>query len=99
MIEWLVAVCVFFPLTAIYLGGMRVEPAGGRGIQQVLGLVLTLAVYLIVWRVLHVLLVGLGPILGGVILATAAAVLLLPLEARTGYLMVGVKLQRTATPH
>ena len=99
MLEWLIAVCAFFPLTAIYLGAMRVEPAGGRGIQQVLGLGLTLAVYLIVWRVLHMVLAGLGPILGGVILATAGAILLLPLDARTGFLMVGVKLQRTATPH
>ncbi len=97
MLEWLIAVCAFFPLTAVYLGGMRVQPAGGRGIQQVLGLVLTFAVYLIVWRVLHVVLVGLGPVLGGVILATVAAILLLPLEARTGYLMVGVKLKRTET--
>ena len=99
MLEWLVVVCAFFPLTAIYLGGMRIEPAGGRGIQQVLGLAFTLLVYLIVWRVLHLVLAGLGPVLGGVILATIAAILLLPLEARTGFLMVGVKLKRTETAH
>ncbi len=99
MLEWLIAVCAFFPLTAIYLGGMRVEPAGGRGVQQVLGLVLTLVVYLIVWRVLHLALAGLGPTFGGVILATGAAILLLPLEARTGFLMVGMKLKRTETAH
>lgn len=95
MLEWLVAVCAFVPLTAIYLGGMKVEPAGGRGIQQVLGLVLTLVVYLVVWRVLHTVLAGIGPVLGGVILATVGSLLLLPLEARTGFLMVGVKLKRT----
>lgn len=86
MLEWLIAVCAFVPLTAIYLGGMRVEPAGGRGIQQVLGLVLTLVVYLVVWRVLHTVLAGIGPIVGGIILATVVSVLLLPLEARTGFL-------------
>lgn len=99
MLEWLVAVCAFVPLTAIYLGGMKVEPAGGRGIQQILGLVLTMVVYLIVWRVLHTVLAGIGPILGGVILATAISILLLPLEARTGFLMVGVKLKKTGTAH
>jgi membrane glycosyltransferase len=99
MLEWLVAVCAFVPLTAIYLGGMKVEPAGGRGFQQVLGLVLTMVVYLVVWRVLHTVLAGIGPILGGVILATAISILLLPLEARTGFLMVGVKLKRTETAH
>lgn len=99
MLEWLVAVCAFVPLTAIYLGGMKVELAGGRGVQQLLGLVLTLVVYLVVWRVLHTVLAGIGPILGGVILATVVAILLLPLEARTGFLMVGVKLKRTAAGH
>jgi hypothetical protein len=99
MLEWLVAVCAFFPLVAMYLGGMKVEPAGGRGAQQILGLVLTLVVYLIVWRVLHTVFAGIGPILGGVILATVVSVLLLPLEARTGFLMVGVKLKRIAAAH
>jgi len=99
MLEWLVAVCAFVPLTAIYLGGMKIEPAGGRGIQQVLGLVLTLVVYLVVWRVLHTLLAGIGPVLGGVILATVVSILLLPLEARTGFLMVGVKLKRMEGGH
>jgi hypothetical protein len=99
MIEWLVALGAFFPLTAIYLGGMRLEPAGGGGLRQVLGLVLTLAVYLAVWRVLHGMLAGIGPVVGGVILATAISILALPFEARIGYLLVGVKLQRTHAPH
>ncbi len=99
MIEWLVAIGVFFPLTAIYLGGMRLEPAGGGGLRQVLGLALTLAVYLVVWRLLHSVLGGIGPVLGGVVLATGISILALPLEARVGYLLVGVKLQRTHAPH
>lgn len=100
MIEWLVALGAFFPLTAIYLGGMKVQPAGGNGWRQVLGLVLTLGVYLGVWRALHSVLAGLaGPVLGGVVAATAIAILALPLEARLGYLLVGVKLQRTPVAH
>lgn len=99
MIEWLVPVCAFFPLTAIYLGGLRTEPGGGRGIQQVLGLLLTFVVYLIVWRVLHGMLGGVAPILGGIVLATVIAVLALPLEARLGYLLVGVRLKRIASAH
>lgn len=99
MLEWLIPVCAFFPFTALYLGALRIEPGGGRGLQQVLGLMLTFVVYLVVWRVLHAVLAGLGPILGGVVLATVVTTLLLPLEARLGYLVVGVKLKRIARAH
>lgn len=99
MLEWLIPVCAFFPFAALYLGALRIEPGGGRGLQQVLGLLLTFVVYLVVWRVLHALLAGLGPILGGVVLTTVVTTLGLPLEARAGYLIVGVKLKRTSSGH
>jgi len=99
MVEWLIPMCAFFPFAALYLGALRIEPGGGRGLQQVLGLLLTFVAYLIVWRLLHALLGGLGPILGGVVLTTVVATSLLPLEARLGYLVVGVRLKRTATAH
>jgi hypothetical protein len=91
---WLVPVCAFFPLVAIYLGGMRVEPGGGSGVQQVLGALLTFAAYLALWGVLRLILGGaLGTGLGGVIVPTVAATLALPLEARAGFALVGVKLK------
>jgi hypothetical protein len=99
MLEWLIPMCVFFPFSALYLGGLRIEPGGGRGVQQVLGLLLTFVAYLVVWRLLHAGLAGVGPILGGLVLATVLTTLLLPLEARLGYLVVGVKLKRTAAAH
>lgn len=99
MFEWLIPLGAFFPFTALYLGALRIEPAGGKGVQQVAGLVLTLVIYVIVWRVLHAALGGIGPILGGVVLTTVVTTLLLPLEARLGYLAVGVKLKRTGTAH
>jgi hypothetical protein len=40
-----------------------------------------------------------GPILGGVVLATVVTTLLLPLEARLGYLVVGVRLKRLTAAH
>lgn len=99
MLEWLVPLGAFFPFTALYLGALRIEPGGGNGLQQVAGLLLTLVVYGIVWRVLHAALGGVGPILGGVVLATVITTLLLPLEARLGYLVVGVKLKRITAAH
>ncbi len=35
--EWLVPVCLFWVLTAIYLGGGPVEVVGGNGFRQVMG--------------------------------------------------------------
>jgi hypothetical protein len=99
MLEWLIPMCAFFPFAALYLGGLRIEPGGGRGVQQVLGLLLTMVLYLVVWRLLHAALAGVGPLLGGVILATVVTTLLLPLEARLGYLGVGVKIKKTAAAH
>jgi hypothetical protein len=99
MLEWLVPLGAFFPFVALYLGALRIEPGGGSGLQQVAGLLLTLVIYVIVWRLLHAALGGLGPILGGLVLATVITTLLLPLEARLGYLVVGVKLKRITAGH
>ncbi|MBI2071594.1 MAG: hypothetical protein HYT81_00930 [Gemmatimonadetes bacterium] len=99
MLEWLIPMCAFFPFTALYLGALRIEPGGGRGVHQVLGLLFTLVIYLAVWRALHAALSGVGPILGGVVLTIVVATLLLPLEARLGYLVVGARLKRTAAAH
>lgn len=91
---WLVPICAFFPTAAIYLGGMKVEPGGGNGLQQVLGVLLTFAAYVAVWAVLRMVLGGaLGAGLGGVAVPTVVATLALPLEARVGYALVGVKLK------
>ena len=99
MLEWLIPMCAFFPFVALYLGGLRIDLSGGRGVQQVLGLLLTFVVYLVVWRVLHGALASVGRILGGVVLATVVTTLLLPLEARLGYLVVGVRLKRLIAAH
>ena len=96
MLDWLIPIGVFFPLMAIYLGGLRVQPAGGNGLRQVLGLVFTLVVYLLAWRLLRGALMGIGPVLGGILIPTIIAVLAFPIEARIGYLMVGIPLKKTA---
>jgi hypothetical protein len=97
MLVWLVPVCVFFPIVALYLGGMRTEPANGSGFQQVIGLVITMALFMALWAVLRTVLdAPLGARLGGVVVPTVAAVLAMPLEVRVGYLLVGVRLKRVA---
>jgi len=62
-------------------------------------LILTFAAYLGLWRVLHGALSGWHPVLGGQVLATVLAILLLPVEARVGFRVAGVKLHRVRAQH
>lgn len=94
MLEWLVAVCVFWIATATYLGGMSVDLEGGSGLRQVIGLIDLLLLYLLVWGVLHTVLSGVGGAFGPVILPTVLTVLALPILARIAFRIVGVRIKR-----
>lgn len=94
MVPWLISIGLFWPLAALYLGGMQVEIEGGGGVRQILGLLATFLLYVAVWVLLRSLLGGLGPAVGGVLVPTAIAVLSLPLLARLGFLLLGVKVRR-----
>ena len=96
MPDWLIPVSLFFPLVAIYLGGTAAQPVGGGGLRQVLGLILSLAVYFVAWRLVHGVLLDRGPVLGGVVLPTLIVMFALPLVTRLGFLLVGVKVMRVA---
>ena len=43
MLEWLIPMGAFFPFTALYLGGLSIEPGGRRRVQPALGLLLPVA--------------------------------------------------------
>ena len=89
---WLVPVVLFWMVAALYFGGLTVEVRGGSGFGQFVGLLLTFGLFLVVWGVLHRL-VG-ADTLKGVVVASLAAVLALPIEARVGFRLMGARIQR-----
>ena len=92
----LLPVMLFWLLTAIYLGGWAVDLRGGKGLTQVIGLVLSLILFVVVWEGLHRVFVGFGEVLGGIVITTFIAAALLPAVIWLGYKMVGVTVVGTS---
>ena len=91
----LIPICLFWLTAALYLGGMNVEIVGGNGLRQVIGLLATFVLFVAVWRVLNIALGGALPApLGNLAIPTIATVLSLPLLARVGFRIMGVKVRR-----
>ncbi len=97
--EWLVPVCLFWVLTAIYLGGCPVEVVGGNGFRQVMGVFDSYVLYILVLCILLAILGGIGGMLWGTVVPTILATLALPLIIWVGYIIMGVRVQRGARPH
>src|SRR5256885_7217328 len=87
--EWLVAICLFWFASAVYFGGFERDVQGASGFRNFLGLVLSYAVFLVVWGVLHAF-VSPGSAVS-ILVASAVAGLALPLELRVGFLLVGAR--------
>ncbi len=51
--EWLVAVCLFWFASAVYFGGFERDVQGATGFRNFVGLMLSYAIFLVVWGVLH----------------------------------------------
>lgn len=94
MVAWLVPVSMFWLVAALYLGGFDLEIEGGGGLRQFLGLILSFVLFVAVFRVLGMVLAGVGPSLGGIVLPTVLSVALLPLITRLGFLPVGVRIRK-----
>jgi hypothetical protein len=98
MLNWLVAVILFWVVAALYFGGLQRDVEGGTGFRQFVGLLLTYAIFLVVWGALYKT-VGVETA-KGVLIASAVAVVLLPIEVRVGFLLVGARVRRSsATAH
>lgn len=93
MIPWVIAISLFWFLSAVYLGGLNVEIEGGGGTRQVIGLIDSFVLFLLLWWLLRQALGGIGPIVGGVLLPSALSVLALPLIYRVGFRLLGVKVR------
>lgn len=89
--EWLVAICLFWFASAVYFGGFERDVEGGSGFRQFVGLILSYAIFLVVWGVVYRV-VG-EETAKGILVASAVAGLALPLEARVGFLLMGVRLR------
>jgi hypothetical protein len=92
MASWLVGVILFWVASALYFGGMQRDVEGGTGFRQFVGLLLTYAIFLLIWG-------GLYKVIGvdtakGILIASVVAALLLPLEVRLGFMLVGARVRR-----
>ncbi len=93
MPEWLVPICVFWILEAMYLGGWPLDVQGGSPVRQVIGLVDSFVFFLLVWWVLGLILGSFAGLFGRVVLATGLSVLALPLITWLGFRIMGVRIQ------
>lgn len=97
MVEWLAPVSLFWLLASIYFGGTNIEIRGG-GPRQLVAVFVTFALYLVVWALIRMGARGLGAI-PSVVVATIAASILIPVLARVGFRVMGVRLSRPAAAH
>lgn len=91
--EWLIPICLFWILAATYIGGWPVTIAGGGGVRHVAGLIISFALFLIVWGALHSVLGGMGEMFFGLIVPTGVTALALPLLVWLAFLVVGVRVK------
>ena len=95
LLNTLLPTMLFWILAATYLGGWAVELRGGRGPQQVIGLLLSFVLFVVVWEVLHRVFLGFGPVLGGIVITSFIATALLPPLTWVAYKLVGVTVARS----
>ena len=97
--EWLVPICLFWTLAALYLGGFPVEVVGGNGFRQVMGVIDSYVLFILVWALLRAVLGGLGGLLWSAVIPTILVSLALPLIIWAGYIVMGVRVQKGERPH
>lgn len=92
-------IALFWITEATYLGGWPVDVHGGKGFQQVLGLLITFVLWVVVWHAASMVLAGLGPVLGSIVAASFAAAFLTPVINWIGFKIVGVSVRKVAEAH
>ena len=99
MAHWLVPVCFFALFSSIFLGGTSIEPRGGNGLRQVLGLLASAAVHVALWNVLRILFDSFLPDVGAMVFATLLSIPGVLLSSFIGFIIFGVKLGKAAPAH
>jgi hypothetical protein len=99
LLTTILPIALFWLLEALYLGGWPVDAHGGNGLRQVMGLLLTAVLWVVVWHALNMVLIGIGPVLGGIVLTTFVAAALMPLVNWIGFKIVGVSIRKVTAAH
>lgn len=99
VVEWTVALSLFWMVSALFLGGAPMRVEGDRPLRSVAGIVLSFALYLAVWRVLAGIGVGLAPDLLGLALATLVSVPLIPVLNVLSLRIFGIRIRLGADEH
>ncbi|MGH7471187.1 MAG: hypothetical protein ACRENP_24830 [Longimicrobiales bacterium] len=99
MFAWLIPVCLFGLFGSIFLGGTTIEPQGGTGLRQMLGLLASCAVHVALWNGLALTLGAMMPALAAMVFASLLAIPGVLLASWIGFMIFGVKLGRTAPAH
>lgn len=95
--DWLVAICLFWFAAALYFGGFERDVQGASGFRNFVGLVLSYAVFLVVWGVIHAFVAPESAV--SILVASAVAGLALPLELRVGFMLVGARVVHRPEAH
>lgn len=99
MVQWLVPVCLFALFSSIFLGGSSIEPKGGSGLRQMLGLLASCVVHVFLWNGLRIVFASfMGPI-AAMVFASLIAIPGVLLAAWIGFIIFGVKLGHAAAAH
>lgn len=99
LIDWLLAICIFWLMAAVFFGGLYDAETGSPG-RQVLGLLLNFVVFLGIFAVLRLALGGLGGESGflrtvwGTIVPTALPTMLLGRIGKVVFRLAGVTMTR-----
>jgi hypothetical protein len=91
MLEWLVPLSAFWIIAALFMGGSPAEVEGGGGGRQLLGLIVSLVLYLAVWWGVRAGLRAAVPAPAALVVATLVAAALIPVWCRLAYRVVGLK--------
>jgi hypothetical protein len=98
--DLLVPMTMFFTMTALYLGGMSVDIAGGSGGRQVLSLIVMFVLFMGVWFGLHLALGGAtGGMIMRVVVPTVITVPLIPIFARVAFMILGMRVEKGHAAH
>jgi hypothetical protein len=99
MAEWLVPIALFWTLAALYLGGFPIRIEESSGLKQFLGLLLTFALYLVVWWAVRMGIQSALPAIASVIVATLVASVLIPVLSRVAFRVFGVRITGASHAH
>ncbi len=99
MMLWLIPACLFALFGSILLGGTAIEPKGGTGLRQVLGLLASCVVHVAIWNGLRIGLHTFLPPVPSMAIASVISIPLILLASWIGFMLFGVKLGHAAAAH